>query len=372
MSFYNVANPNRFGVVPPVLMGQTGFLKSGFQQPESGLTTSDVQGTNVTLTAEQAVGRYIVRSELDGPSADEFPSAETLVSVLNSNQWVRATAAEVSPILIKAGFYFDLTIVNNGNATITLSPGAGDVLGFTGSAIIAAGSASVFRIQIINPAEGAEAVFIHMLTTDGVPVGVINPFAGSTAPTGYLLCNGSAVSRTEYSSLFDVVGTTYGVGDGSTTFNLPDLRGKIPVGQLNASAYFNPLGQAGGATDITLTVGQMPTHNHTGTTDSAGAHTHTGTTDSAGTHSHTQTTVNDDFNNSGVYPNYSRPSYAQYDSAGSITWTNTIDSNGAHTHPFTTASAGAHTHTFTSNNTGDSESHSNVQPYLTVNYIIKF
>lgn len=62
------------------------------------------------------------------------------------------------------------------------------------------------------------------------PAGAIMPYAGAAAPTGWLLADGSEVSRSTYSDLFDVCGTTYGAGDGSTTFNLPDLQGKIPVG----------------------------------------------------------------------------------------------------------------------------------------------
>ena len=63
-----------------------------------------------------------------------------------------------------------------------------------------------------------------------VPVGVMEAFAGSSAPTGWLLCNGTTASRTTYSNLFSVIGTTYGVGDGSTTFGLPDMRGRVPMG----------------------------------------------------------------------------------------------------------------------------------------------
>jgi microcystin-dependent protein len=63
-----------------------------------------------------------------------------------------------------------------------------------------------------------------------IPAGIVSPYAGSSAPTGWLLCDGSAVSRSTYSALFSVTSTTYGVGDGSTTFNLPDLRSRIPVG----------------------------------------------------------------------------------------------------------------------------------------------
>lgn len=62
------------------------------------------------------------------------------------------------------------------------------------------------------------------------PTGSIKPFAGTTIPDGYLLCDGSAVSRTTYAALFAVIGTTYGTGDGSTTFNLPALSARVPVG----------------------------------------------------------------------------------------------------------------------------------------------
>lgn len=64
-----------------------------------------------------------------------------------------------------------------------------------------------------------------------VPIGTIDVFAKSTVPTAnWLACDGSAVSRTTYAALFAIIGTTFGVGDGSTTFNLPDLRGKSPIG----------------------------------------------------------------------------------------------------------------------------------------------
>ena len=62
------------------------------------------------------------------------------------------------------------------------------------------------------------------------PVGVIIPFAGTSVPTGYLLCNGAAVSRTDYANLFAAIGTLYGAGDGSTTFNLPDARDRVLQG----------------------------------------------------------------------------------------------------------------------------------------------
>lgn len=81
---------------------------------------------------------------------------------------------------------------------------------------------------------------------DTLPIGIILPLSTSTIPEGYLLCDGSAVSRTEYSTLFSVIGITYGVGDGSTTFNLPNLKGRVPVGQDGDDSDFDTLGEIGG------------------------------------------------------------------------------------------------------------------------------
>lgn len=100
----------------------------------------------------------------------------------------------------------------------------------------------------------------------GPPSGSIIAYGGSSAPTGYLLCDGSAVSRSTYSDLFAVLGTTYGVGDGSTTFNLPDLRQRFPLGKA-ASGTGNALGATGGNIDHVHT---GPSHTHSGP-----SHTHT-------------------------------------------------------------------------------------------------
>ena len=97
---------------------------------------------------------------------------------------------------------------------------------------------------------------------DRIPVGAQLPFAGTTVPSGYLLCDGRAVSRTTYKDLFEVIGTTYGAGDGSTTFNLPDKRGRVSVGFDSEDSYFNIIGKRGGAKTVTLNVNHMPKHTH--------------------------------------------------------------------------------------------------------------
>jgi len=100
-----------------------------------------------------------------------------------------------------------------------------------------------------------------------VPTGVINPYAGPITnppapPTGWLLCDGAAVSRSTYATLFGIIGTAYGAGDTTTTFNLPNLKGKVPVGLDSSQTEFDTLGETGGAKTVTLTEAQMPGHTH--------------------------------------------------------------------------------------------------------------
>lgn len=101
-----------------------------------------------------------------------------------------------------------------------------------------------------------------MPTGDTFPIGAISPYAGSIAPTNWLICDGSAISRTTYADLFNAIGTTYGAGDGSTTFNLPDLQGRVAVGKDTTQNEFDTLGETGGEKTHTLTIDEMPSHKH--------------------------------------------------------------------------------------------------------------
>lgn len=209
-----------------------------------------------------------------------------------------------------------------------------------------------FKVTSLAPGTAdTDAVNRAQLVAGGAPVASILDFAGAIVPVGWLMCFGQAVSRTTYSELFAVVGTTYGVGDGATTFNLPDCRGRVAAGKDNmggASANRLPgsvigsigglvLGATGGQEATTLTLSQMPSHNHGGATSPNGAHNHS-YTDST-------TTGGGDYSSSGSSPA----------TAASITRT--------------TAAVSDHTHTVFSE--GSNAAHNNIQPTIIFNKIIK-
>lgn len=93
------------------------------------------------------------------------------------------------------------------------------------------------------------------------PVGSMYDWPAATAPDGWLLCQGQEVSRTTYTDLFTLIGITFGAGNGSTTFNLPDTRGRVAVG-VSSDTEFNALGKTFGTKTHTLTVAQIPSHSH--------------------------------------------------------------------------------------------------------------
>lgn len=189
------------------------------------------------------------------------------------------------------------------------------------------------------------------ITSPPIPTGTLHAFAGATAPLGYLLCDGTAVSRTTYASLYAVISTTYGAGDGSTTFNLPDLRGRVPVGS----------GTDGDSANTSRTRGvkfgdsRLPMHSHGGTTgymNSNWAHGHY--VEGPGGHSH------------GVW-------FGGVGGAVTFSFAPAAVNNGAYgsQRDFATTTDTNHTHSFTTDNAGAGVG-ANQPPSLGVNYIIKF
>jgi len=127
----------------------------------------------------------------------------------------------------------------------------------------------------VAPEQAATKAYVDSVAGGGggaLPTGLISAFGGDTPPTGFLMCDGSLISRATYATLFSVIGTNYGVGDGSTTFGLPDLIRRFPLGAGTtadaARAGTSTLGQVGGNINHVHT---GPSHTHTGP-----SHTHTG------------------------------------------------------------------------------------------------
>ena len=166
---------------------------------------------------------------------------------------------------------------------------------------------------------------------EGIPTGTIIPWSDSSVPTGFLECNGAAVSRSTYSALFAIVGTTYGAGDGASTFNLPDLQDNVAVGKSGTKALASTggantvasTGNVGGSTaNATLSTAQLASHSHSG----GGGNGVTGM-------------------------------------ATEVTIARNVPSTG------NAGSGGGHSHNMSANFTGDATSV--IQPYLTIIYIIK-
>ena len=167
---------------------------------------------------------------------------------------------------------------------------------------------------------------------EGIPTGTITPWSQATAPSGFLECDGGAVSRTTYSALFAVIGTTYGAGDGSTTFLVPDLADKTAVHKSGTKTFAS----TGGANTVTPT-GSIAgsTANATLSTAQLASHTHGG----------------------GATPTFGHPEGTYRIPATRAASTGSAGSGSGHSHNMSANFAGS--------------ANSVLQPYLTLIYIIK-
>lgn len=166
-----------------------------------------------------------------------------------------------------AGDGFNVSVRNSGTGVITFDPNLSETIDGSATLAINAGESLLLYCN--------GTLWVTVGKSSGVPSGSLVAYGGTSAPSGWLLCDGSAVSRTTYASLFTAVSTTYGVGDGSSTFNLPDLRGRVIAGQddMGGSAASRLTTAAGGVDGATLgAVGGSQTH--TLTTAQLAAHTH--------------------------------------------------------------------------------------------------
>lgn len=246
------------------------------------------------------------------------------------------------------------TIVSTGDTILPSqhNPMVNDVYGMISQSLSRDGQGGMrstldmsgFRVINVGPATAStDAINLSQFQT-GTPVGSVVDFAGSTAPATWLLCFGQAVSRTDYASLFAVIGTTFGAGNGSTTFNLPDARGRVSAGKddmggadaqrLSTLAGAKTVGGNGGAQTHSLVLGEIPAHDHSGATGISG--------------SFTQTFFNVVANLTGTF---------SFLGSGQSGFANLVVNGPAHSHPIPLQ--------------GGNGSHNNIQPTLILNKIIK-
>lgn len=195
--------------------------------------------------------------------------------------------------------------------------------------------------------------------------GSVYLFAGNTAPQGFLLCDGSAVSRDTYATLYAVIGDTYGAGDGATTFNLPDLSGRVVLG--TSSTY--TLASTGGEESHALTSTEIPSHTHV-----IPSHTHAHTI-KATTPSLSHTITQPAYKYAGVSGSQKTDVSSQdtnaYSGTSSATASRTNLSIAAHAASACTMSGTiTDCNAFNMQTAGSGTAHENMQPYLTLSYII--
>jgi microcystin-dependent protein len=193
------------------------------------------------------------------------------------------------------------------------------------------GNVSNRELQFLDGATSNIQTQLNALSgVGGVPAGSLTMYAGATAPSGWLLCNGASVSRATYSTLFGIVGSTYGGGDGSSTFNLPDFRGRAPIGAGTGAGSSTGAFTTGAPTGTALDARTLGTWG--------GAQTHVLTIAQLASHSH--------------------PGQIVFGSGGGGSSAVVPSGNNPQAQP-------------TTGSTGSNEAHNNMQPSLVVNFIIK-
>lgn len=249
------------------------------------------------------------------------------------------------------------TLVNSGDTVLPSqhNPAMLDIAQAISNSLPRSGAASMLsdlsmnNNRIRNVADGIDPSDVATVrqTQQGVtvPIGAVLDYWGSVIPDGYLLAAGQEVSRVDYAALFEAIGTTAGPGNGSTTFNVPDYRGLVSAGKADMGGTLSArlssfaatvIGSIFGVQSVTLTVAQMPNHNHSGDTTTNGAHAHGLAARSGG-------------------------------DGANFVGSNTVNNNG--TPNLSTLVAGEHAHNIYGE--GGGQAHPNVQPTIICNKIIK-
>lgn len=296
-----------------------------------------------------------------------------------ASAYTLSTSQGLTALTDKFQVSFVAHAANGAGATISIDGLGAKPLATVSGAAIGAGVLTQGGLFTISYDSAEDEWLVHGIQADpsSFPVGFLGDFMGSTTPSGWLLANGQAVSRTTYADLFAELGTVHGTGDGSTTFNVPDCRGRVVAGSdtmgttaagrlssASMSADGQTIGDTGGTETHVLATGELPSHTHSGTSlsaTSAGAHGH-GVTDPGHTHAINdyRTLTNYDVTNATIAA-VSGTGLSPFSSSAAAT-SISIQSAGAHTHPISGNTGTA----------GSGDAHLNTQPTIVANKIIKF
>jgi len=348
------------GVVSITLSGTTHTLTTTDGTVTDGMNkvlvlAGSPSGTNtITISPNDQEKLYFV-SNGSGQSAVFSQGSGANVTIVNGAQAIiyadgagsGAAVAEIKPVA-SAGSIGTASIADDAVTSAKIADDAVIAAGIAddavGAAAIADNAVGAAAINISGNGTAGQVVasdgdgsFSYATLATGFVSGMVMPFAGTSAPTGWLLPFGQAVSRSTYSDLFSAIGTTYGAGDGSSTFALPDFRGRVLAGQddMGGSSANRLTDQSGGLNGDTLG-------------DTGGLETHTLTTAQLASHTH--------------------------DGQGSLRGPNLRTGSGS-VSGITATEGGSGTTTMdisgTTAATGSGSAHNNVQPTIIVNYIIK-
>jgi microcystin-dependent protein len=203
-----------------------------------------------TIAAVTAGNVHLITAPAENADYTAYPTGVSLTTVGTGSGWS-----------LNGGFGNITTAVQNNNRVYQM---------FTTTAGGSSGVVSVWSRTYHTP-EGWTPWFQLSTPQDPSTMGLtgeMKMWPAANAPSGWMLCEGGAISRTTFAALFALIGTTYGVGDGTTTFNVPDMRGRVPTGFDSTQTEFNARGKTGGEKTHLLTTAEIPSHNHLQTSHS--------------------------------------------------------------------------------------------------------
>ncbi len=290
-----------------------------------------IAGDKVILSGCNQVGAKFMPGYVFLRTAD-YPQGE-VVAFAGSEKAFTSVYLDKTPIAVTA----NSDSYPNAYTTRSLKPGLGsEQYPWTDFTILTDKTNRQLLVEIAS-------LRTQIASLQPAPIGSIMMWPSATIPANWQLCDGSSLSRKDYADLFTILGTTYGNND-DTTFKIPDMRGCFVAGR--GANNYTALNQKGGTNSVTLSVNEMPKHNHDTATSITDGNV---TTTQNGEHTHSYTKPTKDNTKVGTYD------------GGNV---RSIESSN-------TGSAGSHTHTVPLKARGAGNAHENRPPFIVLNYIIK-